>query len=126
MRIREGESTPVCAGGVRVLTALVEAARRKAVVRRDGRSEGLDATGGMERAAGIEPTSPGWKPGVLPLNYTREIWLAAAVGSRMPSAPLLKGNGRVQQTFSPEMLCWRMTTMASGQKRPQFRGDRSS
>lgn len=25
----------------------------------------------LERAIGIEPTSPGWKPGALPLSYTR-------------------------------------------------------
>ena len=29
----------------------------------------------VERATGIEPATEGWKPTVLPLNYTRIIWL---------------------------------------------------
>lgn len=28
--------------------------------------------GKLERAKGVEPISPAWKAGVLPLNYTRE------------------------------------------------------
>ena len=27
----------------------------------------------IERVMGIEPTSPAWKAGVLPLNYTRKV-----------------------------------------------------
>ena len=27
----------------------------------------------MERVRGIEPPSPGWKPGALPLSYTRVV-----------------------------------------------------
>ena len=30
----------------------------------------------MVRADGIEPTTPAWKAGVLPLNYARKTWLA--------------------------------------------------
>jgi hypothetical protein len=29
----------------------------------------------MERVMGIEPTLSAWEAEVLPLNYTREVWL---------------------------------------------------
>src|SRR2546423_12039751 len=43
------------------------------------------ATGVEERVKGVEPSSPGWKPGALPLSYTRR--RARSYGGRRPGLP---------------------------------------
>ena len=35
--------------------------------------EGTRSLFSLERVKGIEPSYPGWKAGVLPLNYTRKL-----------------------------------------------------
>ena len=46
---------------------------------------------GLERVMGIEPTSSAWKAEVLPLNYTRLLWLDEPV--RSVAACLVEGVG---------------------------------
>ena len=52
---------------------------------------------------GIEPTWPAWKAGVLPLNYTRVIYLIltdAGEGSRTPTPMALDPKSSASANFA--------------------------
>src|SRR5215467_5488004 len=65
----------------------------------------------MERAAGIEPASPGWKPGTLPLSYARNRYRVTVDGGRIeatrvnPGAAFRRSSSRwwrVQESNLPD------------------------
>ena len=53
----------------------------------------------MERAMGIEPTTPAWKAEVLPLNYTR-INMVGATGFE-PATPCSQGRCSTKLSYTP-------------------------
>jgi hypothetical protein len=64
-----------------------------------GRSKSLDGLG-KERVRGIEPPSPAWKAGALPLSYTRSL-VAFMVGARGFEPPTPCSQSRCANQAAP-------------------------